>query len=204
LVFWILPKLYGKLAREAKEPHSVQPVVIIKVIALPDHRLDAYLIVLGDISAAASAKKVFVIIEKLFTSLFGQPLTFAKIVPPKIFDHDATTQFVVFLSPERAQLSRDVNFSLSISCKVGAIFNEFEAAKPFTDIDPISNSYRYCPGAGTLHRKRAVHGVHDTTKLVNKLMKVHILVVGLRRLEENSVDVSNTVKITALKVGKAH
>jgi hypothetical protein len=59
------------------------------------------LAVRGDISAPQSAKEVFVIAEKPFTSLFGQPLAFAKVVTPKILDHDAATSFVVFLLPKR-------------------------------------------------------------------------------------------------------
>ena len=56
-----------------------------------------YLAVRGDISAPLSAKEVFVIAEKPFTSLFGQPFVLTKIMTPKILDHDTATPFVVFL-----------------------------------------------------------------------------------------------------------
>ena len=48
-----------------------------------------YFAVLADIKAALSAEKVFVIAEKFFASLSGQPFVLAKIIKPKIPDQDA-------------------------------------------------------------------------------------------------------------------
>src|ERR1700748_3560335 len=42
-----------------------------------------------------------------------------------------------------------------------------------------------------IRQQKAIWSKQAPLNDVNKLMKVHVLVVGLRRLEENSVDVSN-------------
>jgi hypothetical protein len=48
--------------------------------------------------AALSTNKVFVIIEKFFASLLGQPFVLAEVINSKIPDQDAACSFVI-LSP---------------------------------------------------------------------------------------------------------
>jgi hypothetical protein len=60
-----------------------------------------YFTVLGDMRAALSAKEVFVIAKKFFTSLFGQSFVLVKIIKPKIPDQDAACSFVILLPTKR-------------------------------------------------------------------------------------------------------
>ena len=89
-----------------------------------------YLAVLGDINAPLS--EVFVIAEKPFTSLFGQPFVLSKVMTSKIIDHDAATPFVVFLLSDWQRQIEMCTSRRPFFAIVGAIFNEFKTAKPPT------------------------------------------------------------------------
>jgi hypothetical protein len=95
-----------------------------------------YFAVLGDMSAALSAEKVFVIGEKFFAALFGQPFVLAKIISPKIPDQDAARSFVILL-PTKRRRQVEVRKSDCPSRMPTLSFDECKAAKPVVDIIPI-------------------------------------------------------------------
>jgi hypothetical protein len=83
-----------------------------------------------------SAKEVFAIAKKLFTSLFGQPLAFAKVVTPKILDHDAATPFVVFpVAKTPRQIEVRQSKRMPRLPRIG--FDQLKAAEPVVYVIPI-------------------------------------------------------------------
>jgi hypothetical protein len=85
---------------------------------------------------ALSAKKVFVIAEKFFGSVFGQPFVLAKIMDSEIPDQDAARSFVVLL-PTKGPRQVEVRKSDCPSRMPSLSFDECEAAKPVVDVIPI-------------------------------------------------------------------
>jgi hypothetical protein len=107
-----------------------KPLIIIEVSA------SMYFTVLGDMTAALSAKKVFVIAEKFFASLFGQSLVLAKIINPKILDQDAARSFVILL-PTKRPCQVEVRNPHCPSRMPTLRFDESKPAKPVVDVKPI-------------------------------------------------------------------
>jgi hypothetical protein len=95
-----------------------------------------YLAVRGDRRPALSAKKVFVIVEKCFTSLFGQPFVLPEIMKPKILDQDAARSFVILL-PTKRPLQIEIRKSDCPSGMPSLSFDECKTAKPVVDVIPI-------------------------------------------------------------------
>jgi hypothetical protein len=95
------------------------------------------LAVRGDIRVVAlSAKKVFIIAEKFFASLFGQPFVLAEIMNPKIPDQDAARSFVILLLTKRP-LQIEIRKSDCPSGMPSPSFDDCKAAKPVVDVIPI-------------------------------------------------------------------
>jgi hypothetical protein len=98
-----------------------------------------YFAVLGDIKAALSAKKVFVIAEKFFTSLSGQPFVLAEIMKSENPGSGCGP-----LACHTSFGAGATNGSLVVhrECRASALTN----AKPqnlLSNSDLLSNSYRY-------------------------------------------------------------
>jgi hypothetical protein len=95
-----------------------------------------YSAVRGDMRAVLSRQEIFIIAEKVFAPVFGQPLALTEIMKPKIPDQDEARSFVVPFATKR-QCQVKVRKSCRPSGMPTFSLDECKAAKPSTQFGLI-------------------------------------------------------------------